>query len=83
MKMPIARRGKNHNVRYENVISVSELQFGLSRALKEVSYTKERKLVTIRGRIVAALVPVSEDEFRDAVIIPQDLREEAEKTGKS
>ncbi len=82
MKMPIASRGKNHKIRYEKLISVSDLQSGLSRTLKEVDYTKQRMLVTRRDKIVAAIVPVSEDEFRDTVVIPQDLKDEAEKTRK-
>ena len=70
MPKPIVGPGKKSKIRYEKVVSVSELQFGLSRTLKEVNYTKQRTLVTNRGQIVAAIVPVSEDEFRDSVVLP-------------
>lgn len=83
MKKPAASRGKNHKTCDEKMISVTELAFGLSRTLKEVDYTKQRTLVTNRGRIVAAIVPVSEDEFRDSVGVTQDQKGEAEKTRNS
>ena len=77
MKQPIVSRSKKHKICYEKVVSVSELQSNLSRKLKEVNYTQQRILVANRDKIVAAIVPVPKDEFRDSVVIPQDLKEES------
>ncbi len=74
----IVSLGKENKVRQEKVVSVTELALAVSRTLKDVHYTKERVLVTNRGKIFVAIVPVSDDEARRTIVVPQNPGEEVD-----
>ncbi|GEM_PF-6513966 len=74
MKKQIVSLGKKIKTRYENVVSVSDLQKDLFRTLNEVGYTKQRTLVTKRGKVFASIEPISEKESGDLVVVPPKTR---------
>jgi hypothetical protein len=48
----------------DEIVSVTELTWAVSRILNYVQQNKQRVLVTKHGYIVAAIVPASNDDLR-------------------
>jgi hypothetical protein len=48
----------------DEIVSVTELTWAVSRILNYVQQTKERVLVSKHGYVIAAIVPASNDDLR-------------------
>ena len=49
----------------DEVVSVTELAWAVSKVLNFVQQSKQRVLVSKHGYVIAAIVPASNDDLRD------------------
>jgi antitoxin (DNA-binding transcriptional repressor) of toxin-antitoxin stability system len=65
MKLRETVVGAPGEVTGEEIVSVTELAWAVSRVLNFVQQSKQRVLVSKHGYVIAAIVPASNDDLRD------------------
>jgi antitoxin (DNA-binding transcriptional repressor) of toxin-antitoxin stability system len=65
MKLRETLTGVPGDVAGDEVVSVTELAWAVSRVLNFVQQSKQRVLVSKHGYVIAAIVPATNDDLRD------------------
>jgi antitoxin (DNA-binding transcriptional repressor) of toxin-antitoxin stability system len=65
MKLRETLAGAPGDVASDEVVSVTELAWAVSRVLNFVQQSKQRVLVSKHGYVIAAIVPATNDDFRN------------------